>query len=91
MRVVADSHALYFYLFSPDRLSERALEVLGQSEDSDGIVASVVSLADLWYVDNWSFALDVKILLMTLGKAVRRSDVILGQDVKDVDDLGLSA
>jgi PIN domain nuclease of toxin-antitoxin system len=52
VRVVADSHALYFYLFSPDRLSERALEVLGESEDSDGIVASVVSLADLWYVDN---------------------------------------
>lgn len=45
---------------------------------------------DVWYVDNWSFWLDVRILLMTLGKAVRRSDVILGQDVKDVDDLGLS-
>jgi PIN domain nuclease of toxin-antitoxin system len=52
VRVVADSHVLYFYLFSPNRLSERALEVLGESEDSDGIVASVVSLADLWYVDN---------------------------------------
>jgi lipopolysaccharide/colanic/teichoic acid biosynthesis glycosyltransferase len=45
---------------------------------------------DVWYVDNGSFWLDMKILLMTLGKTVRRSDVILGQDVKDVDDLGLS-
>lgn len=52
MRVVADSHVLYFYLFSRERLSERALEVLGESEDSDGIVVSVVSLADLWYVDH---------------------------------------
>ena len=35
MRVVADSHALYFYLFAPERLSERALEVLGEAEDSE--------------------------------------------------------
>jgi lipopolysaccharide/colanic/teichoic acid biosynthesis glycosyltransferase len=46
---------------------------------------------DVWYVDHRSFGLDFKILLMTLGKALRRSDVILGQDVKDVDDLGLSS
>jgi PIN domain nuclease of toxin-antitoxin system len=52
VRVVADSHALYFYLFSPARLSQAALEALGVAEDSDGIVASVATLADLWYVDN---------------------------------------
>jgi len=54
MRVVVDSHALYFYVFSPERLSEPALEALGESEDSDGIVVSVASLGDLWYVDNKS-------------------------------------
>lgn len=52
MRVVADSHALYFYLFSPGRLSEAALEALGVAEDTDGIVVSVATIADLWYVDN---------------------------------------
>lgn len=50
MRVVADSHALYYYLFSPDHLSPPALDALTESDDSDGIVVSVATLADLWYV-----------------------------------------
>jgi PIN domain nuclease of toxin-antitoxin system len=52
VRVVADSHALYFYLFSPRRLSQAALEALGVAEDTDGVVVSVATIADLWYVDN---------------------------------------
>ncbi len=52
MRVVADSHALIFYLFLPDRLSEPALEVLGQAEDSDGVVVSAATLGDLWYASH---------------------------------------
>jgi PIN domain nuclease of toxin-antitoxin system len=52
VRVVADSHALYFYLFSPRRLSQTALEALGVAEDTDGVVVSVATIADLWYVDN---------------------------------------
>lgn len=31
MRVVVDSHVLIFYLFTPDRLSEPALEALGEA------------------------------------------------------------
>jgi lipopolysaccharide/colanic/teichoic acid biosynthesis glycosyltransferase len=27
---------------------------------------------DLWYVDHWSLALDARILLMTLGRVLRR-------------------
>jgi sugar transferase EpsL len=30
---------------------------------------------DVWYVDNWSFWLDIKILLMTLWKVIRREGV----------------
>jgi len=30
---------------------------------------------DLWYVDNWSFGLDIKILLKTFAKVFRREDV----------------
>ena len=30
---------------------------------------------DVWYVDHWSFWLDVRILFMTLGKVVRREGI----------------
>ena len=30
---------------------------------------------DVWYVDHWSFWLDIRILLMTLWKVVRREDI----------------
>ncbi len=49
MKVVADSHALLYYLFTPDQLSDLALGTLGAAEDSDGVVVSTASLGDLWY------------------------------------------
>jgi PIN domain nuclease of toxin-antitoxin system len=52
VRVVADSHVLIFYLFTPDRLSEPALEALGLAEDSDGVVVSAATLGDLWYASH---------------------------------------
>jgi PIN domain nuclease of toxin-antitoxin system len=54
VRVVADSHILIFYLFVPDRLSESALGVLGEAEDTDGIVVSAATLGDLWYASHKS-------------------------------------
>jgi lipopolysaccharide/colanic/teichoic acid biosynthesis glycosyltransferase len=30
---------------------------------------------DIWYVDHWSFGLDLKILWMTLGKVLRREGI----------------
>jgi len=30
---------------------------------------------DVWYVDNWSFGLDIKILLMTLWKVIKREGI----------------
>lgn len=30
---------------------------------------------DVWYVDNWSLALDFCVLLMTIGKVLRREDI----------------
>ena len=50
MRVVADSNALVFYLYEPGRLTDAALEALGEAEDTDGISVSVASIGDLWYV-----------------------------------------
>ena len=54
MRVVADSHALIFYLFLPDRLTQRALGTLGEAEDSGGVVVSAATLGDLWYASHKS-------------------------------------
>ncbi|MBA3403871.1 MAG: sugar transferase [Gemmatimonadaceae bacterium] len=46
---------------------------------------------DVWYVDNWSLGLDLKILAMTVRAVLRSDGVIHGQSVDDVDDLGLAA
>lgn len=46
---------------------------------------------DVWYVDNWSLALDLKILVRTITEVFRSEGVVVGQDVDDVDDLGMSA
>lgn len=50
MRVVADSHAIVWYLQGSPRLSERAAALLSDAEASEGIVVSVATLVDLWYV-----------------------------------------
>lgn len=46
---------------------------------------------DVWYVDHQTLLLDLKILLMTIGHVLGTRDVVVGQDVDDVDDIGLSA
>jgi lipopolysaccharide/colanic/teichoic acid biosynthesis glycosyltransferase len=43
---------------------------------------------DVWYVDHCSWRVDLKILITTAIRVLRREGVILGQDVRDVDDLG---
>lgn len=48
MRVLADSHAVYRYLTKPDELSARALRALGDAEDTEGIVVSVLTIPELW-------------------------------------------
>ncbi|MGH3767446.1 MAG: type II toxin-antitoxin system VapC family toxin [Pseudonocardiaceae bacterium] len=49
MKVVADTHVLVFYLFTPDRLTDTALDALLEAENTDGIVVSAATFADLWY------------------------------------------
>jgi lipopolysaccharide/colanic/teichoic acid biosynthesis glycosyltransferase len=44
---------------------------------------------DVWYVDHWSLLLDLKIIAMTVLDVFRAKGVIPGQNVDDVDDLGL--
>lgn len=45
---------------------------------------------DVWYVQNWSFCLDLRILFRTVANVFAARGVISGQDVADVDDLGLA-
>jgi PIN domain nuclease of toxin-antitoxin system len=48
VRVLADSHAIYWYIISPDRLSRVALDALTEAEATDGIAVSAVTMPDLW-------------------------------------------
>lgn len=44
---------------------------------------------DVWYVDNVSLLLDIKIIWMTIINVLKRTDVGEGaSDMKDIDDLG---
>lgn len=45
---------------------------------------------DTWYVENLTFALDFKILLLTVKKIISSDGIVSGQDVSDVDDLGFN-
>ena len=36
---------------------------------------------DVWYVDNWSLRLDLKILALTVRQVIRRSNVVTTQDL----------
>lgn len=44
---------------------------------------------DLWYVDNWTLRLDLRILARTLRQVIMLKGIRSGQDIDDVDDLGL--
>ncbi|MGI8682405.1 MAG: type II toxin-antitoxin system VapC family toxin [Mycobacteriales bacterium] len=50
MRVVADSHVVVWYAQNSPRLSPTAGEALDAAEAEGGIVVSVATLVDLWYV-----------------------------------------
>lgn len=43
MKVVADSHTLVRYLVDPGRLSEPALKILLEAEDTDGVIISAAT------------------------------------------------
>ncbi|HVA18761.1 MAG TPA: PIN domain-containing protein [Solirubrobacteraceae bacterium] len=50
MKVVADSHAIIWQSQRSPELSEGAANALLEAEETDGVVVSVASLIDLWYV-----------------------------------------
>ena len=44
---------------------------------------------DVWYVDHRSFWLDLRILLLTVARILGGNGVRSGQDIREIDDLGL--
>jgi PIN domain nuclease of toxin-antitoxin system len=50
VRLVADSHAIVWQSQRSSELSDIAADALLQAEETDGVVVSVASLIDLWYV-----------------------------------------
>jgi PIN domain nuclease of toxin-antitoxin system len=50
VRLVADSHAIVWQSQRSPELSDVAADALLEAEETDGVVVSVASLVDLWYV-----------------------------------------
>jgi PIN domain nuclease of toxin-antitoxin system len=50
VRVLADSHAIIWQSQRSPELSEDAANALLEAEETNGVVVSVASLIDLWYV-----------------------------------------
>ena len=50
MRVTADSHAIVWHIQGSDRRSSVAANALIEAESTDGVIVSVATLIDLWYV-----------------------------------------
>lgn len=46
---------------------------------------------DVWYVDNCSFLLDMKIILMSIKNVLLKKDISIGNNIsRDADDLGFT-
>jgi len=50
VRVLADSHAIVWHLQGSARLSALAASALTEAEATDGVIVSITTLIDLWYV-----------------------------------------
>jgi len=50
VRAVADSDAIVWYGHDSPKLSDRAREALDDAVASDGVILSIVTLVELWYV-----------------------------------------
>ena len=61
---------------------------LAQVSGGERLVFSEKLRLDVWYVDNWSLWLDMKILARTAGALVRSGAAVPDPDV--VDDIGLA-
>lgn len=86
MKVVADSHALVWFTQDSSQLSRGAGDALQEAEAGDGIVVSVATLIDLWYVTQSTQGVSVLDLSDLRGLVTRAHGVDLYPVDVDITD-----
>jgi PIN domain nuclease of toxin-antitoxin system len=86
VRVVADSHAVVWYVQGSKRLSERAAQVLEEAEAERALVVSVVTFIDLWYVSQTTEAIRAEQLAALKEQLVLSPAVTVEPVTVDVAD-----
>ncbi len=95
MSLVGPRPLLMEYMPNYTREQRRRHDVLpgitgwAQIHGRNGVVFSERLGLDVWYVDHWSLALDLKILGRTVLAVMRASRVRLEAPLEEVDDVGL--
>ena len=80
MRVLADSHAIVWHLQGSPRLSATAADALTEAEATDGVVVSVATMIDLWYVTQTTRKLS-DANLAELGDMLASSPALIVQSI----------
>lgn len=76
MRVVADSHAIFWHLQRSPKLSAPAAQALREAGDHE-IIVSIATLVDLWYVTQTTQAIttsDLALVRATLESSAQVDD-----------------
>ncbi|MHB1533480.1 MAG: type II toxin-antitoxin system VapC family toxin [Acidimicrobiales bacterium] len=84
MAVVADSHAIVWYVQGSTRLSEPARAALAEAEAAGDLVVSVATLVDLWYVTQSTASVSMDQLQMLQEHLVSSEKVTLEPVTLDV-------
>lgn len=96
MSLVGPRPLLMAYLdhYTPDQARRHdvlpGITGLAQVSGRQDLMFSARLALDVWYVENWSLWIDLKILLRTVGLVISGRGVRPGQTLEEVDDLGLS-
>jgi len=71
--------AKYLHVYSPEQMRRHNMlpGVTGWAQINGRNVISWEERfkLDLWYVDNWSFWLDIRIILVTIWKSIKQEDI----------------
>jgi PIN domain nuclease of toxin-antitoxin system len=86
VRVVADSHAVVWYVQGSKRLSERAAQVLGEAEAERALMVSVATFIDLWYVSQTTEAISSEQLAALKERLVSSEAVTVEPVTIDIAD-----